>query len=42
MFKQANVYHVSHARIDHAGLHVESEAAIHFSDGSLTTLSVPT
>ncbi|KRW59929.1 type III secretion system co-regulatory protein PtrC [Pseudomonas sp. TTU2014-080ASC] len=36
-----NVYRVSHATIDQSGLHVETEAAIHLNDGSVTTLSIP-
>ncbi|MDH1261399.1 MULTISPECIES: type III secretion system co-regulatory protein PtrC [unclassified Pseudomonas] len=37
-----NVYGVTYASIDDSGIHFESELAIHLTDGTLTTLKMPT
>ncbi|MFP6850826.1 MAG: type III secretion system co-regulatory protein PtrC [Pseudomonas sp.] len=39
---QQNVYGVTYATVDSNGIHFESELAIALSDGSLTTLRMPT
>ncbi|NQD93758.1 hypothetical protein HP532_13995 [Pseudomonas sp. CrR25] len=37
-----NVYGITYATIDDSGIHFESELAIHLTDGTLTTLRMPT
>lgn len=37
-----NVYGVTYATLDSSGIHFESELAIQLSDGTLTTLRMPT
>ncbi|MCY1538227.1 hypothetical protein D9M68_737560 [compost metagenome] len=37
-----NVYGVTYATVDKSGIHFESELAIHMTDGTLTTLKMPT
>ncbi|WNF45186.1 type III secretion system co-regulatory protein PtrC [Pseudomonas sp. SG20056] len=37
-----NVYGVTYATVDSSGIHFESELAIQLSDGTLTTLHMPT
>jgi hypothetical protein len=37
-----NVYGATYATVDGSGIHCESELAIQLSDGTLTTLRMPT
>lgn len=37
-----NVYGVTYATVDSSGIHFESELAIQLSDGTVTTLRMPT
>ena len=37
-----NVYGVTYATVDGSGIHFESELAVQLSDGTLTTLRMPT
>lgn len=39
---EQNVYGITYASVDQRGIHFESELVIHLSDGTLTTLKMPT
>jgi hypothetical protein len=39
---EQNVYGITYANVDQSGIHFESELVIHLSDGTLTTLKIPT
>lgn len=42
LLSNQNVYGVTYATLDSSGIHFESELAIQLSDGTLTTLRMPT
>lgn len=42
LLSNQNVYGVTYATVDSSGIHFESELAIQLSDGTVTTLRMPT
>lgn len=42
LVSEQNVYAITYASVDQSVIHFESERVIHLSDGTLTTLKMPT
>ena len=42
LLSEQNVYAITYASVEQSGIRFESELVIHLSDGTLTTLKMPT